>query len=57
MHGNILSLLEEGAITLADLHDFSDDLKDRMAFIMEAMRDLRLMMKPEPHQNIQKRRS
>ena len=36
MHGNILSLLEEGAITLADLQDFSDDLKDRMAFIMEA---------------------
>ena len=36
MHENILSLLEEGAITLDDLDEFSEDVKDRMAFIMEA---------------------
>ena len=35
MH-NILSLLEEGAITLDDLEDFSEDVKDRMTFIMKA---------------------
>ncbi len=36
MLNNILSLLEEGAISLEDLEDFSEDVKDRMAFIMKA---------------------
>ena len=36
MYNNILSLLEEGAITLADLEEFSDDLRERVAFIMKA---------------------
>jgi len=36
MFNNILSLLEEGAITLADLDEFSDELKERMEFIMKA---------------------
>lgn len=34
MFMNILSLLNEGANTLQDLEGFSDDLRDRMAFLM-----------------------
>ena len=33
MYYNLLSLLSEGAITLKDLSDFSEDLKGRLAFV------------------------
>ncbi len=33
MYQNIFSLLNEGAITLDDLQDFSEDLKERFAFL------------------------
>ena len=32
---NVLSLLDEGAITLEDLDDFSDDLKDTVKYFFE----------------------
>ena len=35
MFGNILSFLDKGVITLDDLEDFSEELKEHMAFIME----------------------
>lgn len=35
MDYNILALLAEGAITLEDLSDFSEDLQSKMAFIVE----------------------
>ncbi|MCD7820369.1 MAG: multidrug transporter [Lachnospiraceae bacterium] len=35
MFYNILSLINEGAITLEDLDDFSDDVKDRVRFLVE----------------------
>ena len=35
MKYNILSLLREKAITLEDLNDFSEDLRERMAFICQ----------------------
>lgn len=34
----IMSLLNEGAITLEDLDDFSDDLKDTIKFFSERMK-------------------
>ena len=34
MYHNILSLLSEGVITLDDLADFSDDMRERLAFVM-----------------------
>ena len=34
MYHNILSLLDEGAITLDDLAEFSEDLQGRFAFVM-----------------------
>ena len=34
MYTNLLALLGDGVITLADLEDFSDDLKERFAFVM-----------------------
>ena len=33
MYYNMLALLEEGAITLEDLSDFSEDLQERFAFV------------------------
>lgn len=35
MHQNIVSLLGEGAITLDDLADFSDDVKEYAAFALK----------------------
>ena len=35
MYQNLLSLLNEGAITLADLDGFSEDLRERMAFMVK----------------------
>ena len=34
MYNNLFALLSEGAITLQDLDDFSEDLKGRFAFVM-----------------------
>ena len=34
MYMNLLSLLHEGTITLDDLVGFSDDLQEKMAFVM-----------------------
>ena len=34
MYHNLLSLLDEGAITLDDLAGFSEDLRDSFAFVM-----------------------
>ena len=34
MYTNILALLADGAITLEDLADFSEDLRERVAFVM-----------------------
>lgn len=34
MYMNILALLADGAITLEDLNGFSEDVRERMAFIM-----------------------
>ena len=34
MYNNLFALLAEGAITLQDLEDFSEDLKERFAFVM-----------------------
>ena len=34
MYNNLFALLSEGAITLQDLEDFSEDLKGRFAFVM-----------------------
>ena len=34
MYYNLFALLSEGAITLQDLDDFSEDLKGRFAFVM-----------------------
>ena len=34
METNIMNLLGEGAITLDDLDGFSDDLREKMAFLM-----------------------
>ena len=34
MYTNLLALLQEGAITLADLDGFSEDLRGRFAFVM-----------------------
>ena len=33
MEHNILSLLDEGAITLDDLEGFSEELRERMGFL------------------------
>ena len=34
MYMNLISLLQEGAITLNDLEGFSDELRERLAFVM-----------------------
>lgn len=34
MYQNIMSLLSDGVITLADLDGFSEDLRERMVFVM-----------------------
>ena len=34
MYINLVSLLQEGAITLNDLEGFSDELRERLAFVM-----------------------
>jgi len=34
MYTNLLALLQEGVITLDDLDGFSDDLRERFAFVM-----------------------
>ena len=39
MYQNILCLLDEGAITLSDLGDFSEDLRERVAFVMREYED------------------
>ena len=39
MYHNLLSLLDEGAITLDDLADFSEDLRGRFAFVMRDRND------------------
>ena len=35
MYNNLLSLLPEGVVTLDKLDDFSEDLKERLAFFMK----------------------
>ena len=35
MYNNLLSLLSKGFITLDELDDFSEDLKQRLAFFMK----------------------
>ena len=35
METNIMNLLDEGAITLDDLDGFSDELQEKMAFLMQ----------------------
>lgn len=37
MFTNLLSLLQEGAITQEDLEGFSEDLQERIAFMMRAL--------------------
>lgn len=39
MYRNILSLLAEGVITLEDLEEFSEDLRERAAFAMRNRED------------------
>ena len=34
MYANLLALLQDGVITLGDLEGFSDDLRDRFAFVL-----------------------
>lgn len=34
MYQNIIGLLDDGVIDLRDLDDFSDELRERMAFVM-----------------------
>lgn len=34
MIGNLISLINEGAITLEDLGDFSEDLRERLEFLV-----------------------
>jgi hypothetical protein len=35
LHSNLLSLLDEGAITISDLDEFSDDLKNEINHILD----------------------
>ena len=35
MHGNLIALLDEGAITLDDLEGFSEELQESMKFIFK----------------------
>ena len=37
MYNNILSLLSEGVITLDDLADFSEDMQEKLAFIVRPL--------------------
>ena len=39
METNIMNLLGEGAITLKDLDGFSDDLREKMAYLMRRQED------------------
>ena len=46
MHSNLLSLLDEGAITISDLDEFSDDLKNEINHIL----DIRAEIWDEPEE-------
>ena len=46
MHYNLLSLLDEGAITISDLDEFSDDLKNAINHIL----DIRAEIWDEPEE-------
>lgn len=46
LHSNLLSLLDEGAITISDLDEFSDDLKNEINHIL----DIRAEIWDEPEE-------